>query len=636
MKKSILSWRVLMVLSFLLLVINSCREEINAFGTEDSTSVSSQYKIKRITEQDFDKLTAANTRLEEFKTKLGQSAQGKNSENDSLYNFSIVTEHISEVDKQSIISYTFEVKRDVPLDGVALENLLMFPAEDSYGFALVQYHLTEDELGRYFSGEKVDFTDKISITELEKDKIVFNKLIPCQTTKYLYMPFDPYAPPIYVINPDGTYYQITTGTWTTVTEMGYCEDGALGYGEGGSTIPTQGNQGLGPQEYLLGNKLLNLMYPITTDVPTNERKTWIRNNEAFRDMLINYYYERGQQSAEALLFCRWLSDFTYTNRSSLTLEQIDSWFLYGYSQKFYNNIQKLSPNELLQYIDINDEIEKSPYTEEYVKETNEAFAAFGAYADIDNMTDAQIEYVLNNNCCAGLFLQQWTKEKVKLIAANYKLLRKLYPSWSKGKAFWYAGRETLHLLLDIAGTVPVIGEVCDITNGAIYTIEGDALNASLSYAGAIPIAGWGATGAKFAIKTLAGGISLAIVKNADGFYVVSRNQQLFRKVLGMVKGDVRIAHHIIPFALQTNPVIQKAMLSKNSFMINEALNGIPLSTAVHSGSHTNYTKLVKDRLDAIPSNYNPDQVYSEVIKIIDKIKTAIQNNPNTPINQLNF
>ena len=104
----------------------------------------------------------------------------------------------------------------------------------------------------------------------------------------------------------------------------------------------------------------------------------------------------------------------------------------------------------------------------------------------------------------------------------------------------------------------------------------------------------------------------------------------------MVKGDVRIAHHIIPFALQTNPVIQKAMLSKNSFMINEALNGIPLSTAVHSGSHTNYTKLVKDRLDAIPSNYNPDQVYSEVIKIIDKIKTAIQNNPNTPINQLNF
>lgn len=98
-----------MVLSFLLLVINSCREEINAFGTEDSTSVSSQYKIKRITEQDFDKLTAANTRLEEFKTKLGQSAQGKNSENDSLYNFSIVTEHISEVDK-SRASYPILLK----------------------------------------------------------------------------------------------------------------------------------------------------------------------------------------------------------------------------------------------------------------------------------------------------------------------------------------------------------------------------------------------------------------------------------------------------------------------------------------------------------------------------------------------
>ncbi|WP_027383096.1 AHH domain-containing protein [Epilithonimonas caeni] len=332
----------------------------------------------------------------------------------------------------------------------------------------------------------------------------------------------------------------------------------------------------------------------------------------------------------------WQSFKSYFINHNVTLAQINNIFTTGYSPIYTQNIKKLSLKEFNDIIQINLSIANSPYEEEYVKETNEAFAAFGAYADIDNMTETQIEYVLNNNCCAGLFLQQWTKEKVKLIAANYKLLRKLYPSWSKGKAFWYAGRETLHLLLDIAGTVPVIGEVCDITNGAIYTIEGDALNAGLSYAGAIPIAGWGATGAKFAIKTVAGGIALAIAKNADGFYVVSRNQQLFRKVLGMVKGDVRIAHHIIPFALQTNPVIQKAMLSKNAFMINEALNGIPLSTAVHSGSHQHYTDLVLRRLNAIPSHYSPDQVYNEIIDIISDIRTVIKNNPNTHINQINF
>ncbi len=335
----------------------------------------------------------------------------------------------------------------------------------------------------------------------------------------------------------------------------------------------------------------------------------------------------------------WQSFNTYFFIHNLSTTQLNNILSTGYPTSYTENIKKLSLKEFNDIIQINLSIANSPYEEEYVKETNEAFAAFGAYADIDNMTETQIEYVLNNNCCVGLFFNALAREKVKLVAANYKLLRKLYPSWSKGKVFWYAGRETLHLLLDIAGTVPVIGEVCDITNGAIYTIEGDALNASLSYAGAIPIAGWGATGAKFAIKTVAGGISLAIVKNADGFYEVARNQQLFRKVLGMVKNDGRIAHHIIPFALQTNPVIQKAMLSKNAFMINEALNGIPVNSAVHVGSHSNYNNIIKTYLNNWNSsnpNATPDQAYNFAMFVIQKAKTAIQNNPNIKINDLTF
>jgi len=331
----------------------------------------------------------------------------------------------------------------------------------------------------------------------------------------------------------------------------------------------------------------------------------------------------------------WTINF-FTQNPTTSWAQFQNWFVDGYSENFKKKISQLSLSEIQGYITINKEIDISPYQEEYIKETNEAFVAFLANGDLDNMTYSQMEYTLNSNCCAGIFLQHLINEKVKAVAANYKLLRKLYPSWSTEKVFWHAAKETIHLFLDIAGTVPIIGEVCDITNGVIYTIEGDAINASLSYAGAIPVAGWGATGAKFAIKTVAGGIPLAMVKNVEGFYVVSRNQQLFRKVLGLVKGDARIAHHIIPFALQTNPVIQKAMLSKNAFMINEALNGIPLSTAVHSGSHQRYTDLILRRLNNIPSKYSPDQVYNEIIDIISDIRTAIKNNPNTHINQVNF
>ncbi|WP_027383094.1 AHH domain-containing protein [Epilithonimonas caeni] len=88
-----------------------------------------------------------------------------------------------------------------------------------------------------------------------------------------------------------------------------------------------------------------------------------------------------------------------------------------------------------------------------------------------------------------------------------------------------------------------------------------------------------------------------------------------------------------------NCFIQKAMLSKNAFMINEALNGIPLSTAVHSGSHGNYNNIIKNYLtnwnNANP-NASPDQAYSYVMSIIQKAKTAIQNNPNIKINDLTF
>lgn len=54
--------------------------------------------------------------------------------------------------------------------------------------------------------------------------------------------------------------------------------------------------------------------------------------------------------------------------------------------------------------------------------------------------------------------------------------------------------------LDIAGLIPGIGEIADGANALIYTARGDYTNAGLSAAAMIPFAGWGATGAKGAIK----------------------------------------------------------------------------------------------------------------------------------------
>jgi len=53
-----------------------------------------------------------------------------------------------------------------------------------------------------------------------------------------------------------------------------------------------------------------------------------------------------------------------------------------------------------------------------------------------------------------------------------------------------------HGVLDVAGLVPGFGEPADLINGLWYTAEGNYIDAGLSFASAIPIAGYGASAAK--------------------------------------------------------------------------------------------------------------------------------------------
>lgn len=66
---------------------------------------------------------------------------------------------------------------------------------------------------------------------------------------------------------------------------------------------------------------------------------------------------------------------------------------------------------------------------------------------------------------------------------------------------WGIG-DILHTGLDIAGMVPVIGEIADGANALYYLAEGDYLNAGISAAALIPVAGDAATGARLAGRAL--------------------------------------------------------------------------------------------------------------------------------------
>jgi pyocin large subunit-like protein len=54
--------------------------------------------------------------------------------------------------------------------------------------------------------------------------------------------------------------------------------------------------------------------------------------------------------------------------------------------------------------------------------------------------------------------------------------------------------------LDVVGLIPVVGEVADGANACISFGRGDYAGAALSAGAMIPLAGWGATAAKFGRK----------------------------------------------------------------------------------------------------------------------------------------
>jgi hypothetical protein len=222
-------------------------------------------------------------------------------------------------------------------------------------------------------------------------------------------------------------------------------------------------------------------------------------------------------------------------------------------------------------------------------------------------------------------------------------LKQEYPEWSDSKVYWEATLEMLHIGLDVVGLVPLVGEIADITNGVIYTIQGDGVNATLSYAGAIPVAGWGATGVKFAKRSLIalnGSKKILYLKKTINGLIDFGDRGQLRSVLGLARGSLSIAHHLIPWSLSSHPLVQKA--AGAGFHLNHYNNGIPLSAIQHnSGGHLEYNTKVSNYLQNQINNYLGginaiSNIGAEnILNILNnQIRTWIINNPGVSINNI--
>ncbi len=182
--------------------------------------------------------------------------------------------------------------------------------------------------------------------------------------------------------------------------------------------------------------------------------------------------------------------------------------------------------------------------------------------------------------------------------------------------------------------------MADLTNGIIYTLEGDGINATLSFAATIPIAGWAATGAKIAkrsIVALNGSKRILYLKKTINGVIDFGDRGLLRDVLGLATGDARQAHHLIPWEKGPSLLVQKA--SAAGFHLNEIVNGIPLTKIQHNGSHRIYSDLIENKLNALWIQYGGTNMTAltadgVVRNLANQIKTWIVAHPNESINNI--
>lgn len=526
------------------------------------------------------------------------------------FNFRIDSSSVvKRIEKEDYISYTFNIQRQSERKGL-IENLLIeFESGINRAFIL-SYKSNEDWLLNNINGIRLPFQGTVSVESLFLNNNSSEGSSPSMngncSTITIVVETSCSCDPHHMPGESCSCGYMGRGSYPSIEyiQIPYCDDGPgnpveypIGSGSfsgGGGSTP--------PEEDPLPDGSLT---SITGDDVATESTQHLRNilDLSFEDEV---FLNNNTDVADRLLVFLYQMDYN-TNARSFTNDLIEA----------------MSADLVIE----NDAVDFALEAFKQGKYQNNLDSNF--LYSVDRYTDLDLSDIENHNPLI-------THYAVKIVA-----LKHLNPEWSNAKVFWEATKEAIHISLDVFGTIPVVGEIADLTNGALYLIEGDGVNATLSLVSAVPFVGWVGTATKYGIKVVDAYGTTSKVKlvwkiASDGSIQFARNSKNFRKTLGLGTGDPRIAHHLIPFAKQSHPAIQKAARSQHAFNINEFANGIPVTSGVHSGSHANYSNNIQSLLDDIDLNQSLDDIYDDVIEVIDIARNAIINNPSVKLNDLIF
>lgn len=661
-------FRLRLIILLAIFALNSCsKDDYQGIKEEKKIMVLSKNKIENVEiENNIIKTLSKIKQVFEINAPKSYKKNVLNrSANDSinLNEITINTEAYNTIEDQNgKISYVFEIK--YPSENIEKKEIInlnyFYDENNILQNQLIKYDLTQSELETIKINNSYDgFLENISYIDLSRG-------CPCQgggTPIPVWVPYPNYSG-YGGTSPSVPYILPPLSTLPPQVMAALLAAGAI-YSTNPSFIPGGNPSYTFPIQYFSVNDL-TIPAPISSNpaIPFNNFNTYYFSN--IKDIIKNYYestyvsglgsYITSSQTALAdhIVKQKFIYDFfiyryflEQSNTSAFNYlasspERIETIFNFLQKNKAANGSisfsQKYIVNQLLNYLVINPTESDSATTELY-------FKALSTTNNFQN--DLDENFILNNIT----YFSQDVQNQILIdpllaaqIAQEYLIQRTVkrtnHPNWNEVQIYYSVLWDLRHFSLDALGLVPLFGEVADLTNGLLYTIEGDGLNATLSYASAIPIVGWASFSTKYALKittTLTGKTKL-VWKITNGLIEFGNRGQL-RKVLNLAVGNPLVAHHIIPWAQQGNQLIQRAAKSANAFHMNEALNGIPLSTAVHNGSHTHYDNIIIGKMDnfiILNPNATPDACYNQLMIIIQQTRTAILNNPNTPINLLNF
>lgn len=207
---------------------------------------------------------------------------------------------------------------------------------------------------------------------------------------------------------------------------------------------------------------------------------------------------------------------------------------------------------------------------------------------------------------------------------NEQPSRALQANWMLSAIYNYS-IDSVHTALDLCG---IAIDVCDPINGIIYLIEGDGLNAALSFMATVPVVGSLALTGKWAGKSFKyGGKAYDLIYNTtDGINYTFGSYGKLKSILRAAVGEQ--THHIIPWALNNLNIIQKA--AKSGWHPSDPnFNGINLSTSIHSG-YTTAHRVYSERLTAFLQEIDDVAMEPEIAERIlnnlqEKIKQQLMN-----------